>query len=197
MRTHDHAPPLLTERLQLLPATVDALKAELESREGLARVLDVDVPESWPPELYDADATRWILNAMEAAGGIPTPWGMYYMTTGTNGARPALVGIVGYKGEPNEWGNVEIGYGVVPERRRAGFATEATRRLVERAFEDPRVQGVVAHTLPELLPSIGVLEKNGFRLTGEGNDPGEPTAIRYELSRVDWLNGRSARPSSR
>jgi len=44
------------------------LIAELEGREALARALAVDVPESWPPELYDAAAIRYTL--AELADGI-------------------------------------------------------------------------------------------------------------------------------
>jgi RimJ/RimL family protein N-acetyltransferase len=40
----------------------------------------------------------------------------------------------------------------------------------------------IAQTLPELAPSIGVLEKCGFRFAGEG---GEPGVIRYERGRAD------------
>ena len=186
-----------TKRLELIAATTEALRAELESREALGRVLNVAVPSSWPPELYDADAVRWVLNAMEAEGGVPSPWGLYYIADAPReGSLAKLIGVGGYKGPPDAAGIVELGYGVVPERRRAGYATEATRGMVERAFDHPGVQTVVAHTLIGLVASIGVLEKNGFRFAGPGNDPSEPMAIRYELRRAEWVSARSVRPSS-
>jgi RimJ/RimL family protein N-acetyltransferase len=43
---------------------------------------------------------------------------------------------------------------------------------------------VVADTYPELVPSIRVLHKNGFRYAGPGQ--GE-RVIRYELTRGAWL----------
>jgi ribosomal-protein-alanine N-acetyltransferase len=88
-------------------------------------------------------------------------------------ARPILVGSVGYKGPPDETGTVEIGYGIVSVERRAGFATEAAGGLV------PAWTRVIAETLPELEGSIGVLRKCGFRLLGEGSEPG---VIRFELT---------------
>jgi len=45
------------------------------------------------------------------------------------------------------------------------------------------VQRVIAETLPELTPSIGVLRKCGFRPVGEGSEPG---VIRFELTRADY-----------
>jgi hypothetical protein len=57
------------------------------------------------------------------------------------------------------------------------------RCLVSRAFGDTRVATVIAHTLPGLMPSIGVLRATGFEYDGPGEDPHEPTAIRYVLPR--------------
>jgi RimJ/RimL family protein N-acetyltransferase len=100
------------------------------------------------------------------------------------------VGVAGYKGAPDVAGVVEIGYGVVPEQRRRGFASEAVRALVSRAFADPRVTAVTAQTLPGLDASIGVLRGTGFAYDGPGNDPHEPTAIRFALTRDGYDGSR-------
>ena len=42
---------------------------------------------------------------------------------------------------------------------------------------------MIAETLPELTPSIGVLRKGGFALIGEGSEPG---VIRFELTRAAY-----------
>jgi RimJ/RimL family protein N-acetyltransferase len=77
---------------------------------------------------------------------------------------------------------VEIGYSVLPEFRRQGYATEAAQGLIARAFAHPGVALVIAETLPDLFPSIGVLRKIGFGYVGEGS---EPSIVRYELRRAD------------
>ena len=97
-----------------------------------------------------------------------------------NAGRPVVVGSASYKGLPGPEGTVEVGYGVLPEFRRRGIATEAALGLVADAFTHGNVRRVIAETLAENVPSIGVLEKCGFRLMGEGSEPGE---IRYELTR--------------
>jgi RimJ/RimL family protein N-acetyltransferase len=175
---------LRTPRLLLIGGTAESLNAELASPQALGDLLAVDVPESWPPELYDADAIRWTLSWLEAHPEH-VPWSLYYIARQPRNDedRPRLVGVAGYKGGPDDAGLVEIGYGVVPEQRRRGFASEAVRGMLERAFGDSRVTAVVAHTLPELTPSIGVLRTTGFLLDGPGNDPHEPTAIRFVLTR--------------
>jgi len=177
-------PTIDTPRLILIPATAEALRAELVGRDTLARVLDVEVPESWPPELYDADAVRWTLSALEegrAAGG----WSMYYIVERpAPGMRARLCGGGGFTGMPDTTGTVEIGYAVVPERRRRGYARETVDAWLAWAFSHPEVVRVIAHTLPGLTPSIGVLESAGFSYVGPNAAAGEPDAIQYERRRA-------------
>jgi len=75
---------------------------------------------------------------------------------------------------------VEIGYAIVAEHQRRGYATEAVEALVARAFEDPRVVAVTAKTFPTLRPSIGVLVKTGFKQAGTERPDG---TIQYERRR--------------
>jgi len=168
-----------TPRLRLIRATPAHLRAELESREAFRAALGIDAAPSWPPELYDADAMRWSLAWLEAHPD-DTRWGFYYVAEADP---PLLVGTGGYKGLPDESGAIEIGYGIVPERRRRGYAREAVDGWLAHAFAEPGVKRVIAHTLTHLEPSIGVLRSAGFRLVGPGNDPSEPSAIQYEITR--------------
>ena len=173
-----------TPRLILIEATAESLSAELVSPRALGEMLGCDVPASWPPELYDADAVRWTLNWL-AEHPEQTGWSLYYIAESPLAPSDPqqLIGVCGYKGGPDAAGEVEIGYGIVPERRRRGFASEAVRGMLARAFADPRVSKVIAHTLSELAASIGVLQATGFLFDGPGNDPQEPAAIRFVLSR--------------
>ena len=75
---------------------------------------------------------------------------------------------------------MEVGYSLLEAFQKRGFATEAMRALIDRAFSMPDVNMVIAQTLPELTPSIRVLERLGFRFAGLGAEEG---AIRYELPR--------------
>ncbi len=81
---------------------------------------------------------------------------------------PVTVGILGFEGLPNERGEVEIGYSVLPDHQRAGSASEAVAALTRWAFSHPWVRRVMAETYPELTASRRVLGKNEFRLAGEG-----------------------------
>ena len=69
-----------------------------------------------------------------------------------------------FKGEPDETGAIEIGYGTYPGLQRQGYMSEMVTGLVEWAGQQPGVQRVVADTEAENVASQKVLEKTGFRL---------------------------------
>ena len=174
-----------TARLELIGCTPETLRAEGDDRARFAALLAARVPGDWPPELYDDDARLWTLRAVEespAAAG----WWMYYLAAGEGEGRE-LVGLVGYKGPPQEDGTVEVGYGVLDGHRRRGYATEATQALIDRAFGFPRVTRVIAETYPHLVPSIGVMDRCGLAFAGEGSEEG---VVRYELPRERWRAAR-------
>jgi [ribosomal protein S5]-alanine N-acetyltransferase len=178
----DSLAEIRTPRLRLVRATPAYLRAELESPVALADALGVELAASWPPELFDADAARWVLRWLESHPGEEA-WGFYYIVEADRGQ---AIGAGGYKGSPDDTGTVEIGYGIVPERRRRGFAREAVDGLLAHAFADARVRRVIAHTLVELEPSIAVLRSASFSFVGPGNDPQEPSAVQYELTRAAY-----------
>ena len=91
-----------------------------------------------------------------------------------------MVGAGGYFGPPGDDGCVEIGYSVLPEWQRRGYASEIVDALVTRAFSVPDVTLVVAHTTPGNVGSVGVLARCGFSQTGPGAEPG---SIRFERAR--------------
>lgn len=176
---------LTTARLELVLATPERMRADLQGRDALARSLNAIVPASWPPELYDRAAAEWALRYAET-NTTQCQWGMYYILDPAEPEGPTVAGLAGFKGAPRD-GDVEIGYSILHEFRRRGYATEAVGALVELAFAHATVQRVIAETLPALRSSIGVLDRNGFSYTGPGSEDG---VIRYELRRPGFDNGR-------
>jgi [ribosomal protein S5]-alanine N-acetyltransferase len=160
--------------VRVIPATVGLVDAELRSAEELADVLGVALPPDWPPEFHDAERLRFARRALEdpAAAG----WWLHYVVAEDD--PPVVAGVTGYKGPPRE-GVVEVGYSVVPSRQRRGVATAAVAALVDAAWERG-AEVVVAHTLPHLEPSIGVLRKLGFAPA----DPPEPGVLAFALRRA-------------
>ncbi len=171
--------PIVTERLELVPATPELVRAALAGGAALAGALGAAVPATWPPDYLDEAALRFTLERL-AQGPEQAGWWLHFVILGQGGTERTLIGSAGYAGPPSPEGTVEVGYGIVSDHRRRGYATEAARALVDRAFELPEVRLVIAHTLPSLAGSIGVLEQCGFLLAGDGPEPG---VIRFELAR--------------
>jgi RimJ/RimL family protein N-acetyltransferase len=173
---------LRTERLQLVAATLELARAELADPRRLGRLLNAHVPPSWPPPLNDEHTQRWTVDALTTRPDAVGWYTWYFLHRETHGARTELraIGNGGFRGAPDAEGTVEVGYSIVPECHRFGFASEAVRALVAWAFAHKEVARVLAHTLPALVPSIRVLEKCGFAAAGAGDEPG---TLRFVLTR--------------
>jgi len=165
---------LSTERLELVAATPELLRAELADSAQLARLLGTAAPEVWPPPLNTRETVEYTLRFLEGGPDRAGWMSWYYVRK----AGRVLVGQGGYAGSPRD-GSVEVGYSVLEAHQKQGYASEATRALIDRAFSFG-VHTVTAQTLPDLLASIRVLERLGFRYVGAGSEEG---AIKYSLSR--------------
>lgn len=73
-----------------------------------------------------------------------------------------MVGDLCFKGNPNEFGEVEIGYGTHAEYQKKGFMTEAVGAIVHWALNHENVNCIWAETDPENKASQKVLAKNNF-----------------------------------
>jgi ribosomal-protein-alanine N-acetyltransferase len=153
-----------TDRLWLTPAPLKLVQAVSEGRRtGLrfpARVLD-----AWP----DADLRDFLPTyaAMLEEEPLSSRWGVWVMI---EKATDTIIGDIGFKGSPDEAGRVEIGYSILPDWRRQGFAAEAARALVHWALTQPGVTAVQAECLPDNTGSVRVLETAGLQQVGREGD---------------------------
>jgi ribosomal-protein-alanine N-acetyltransferase len=168
----DDTTALETPLLRLVPATSASVAAELQGLATLAEILDAVMPPDWPPEHHDSDTLRFWRHELSQPGA--DGWWLHYIVLADADSR-TLVGTAGYKGPPKDR-VVEIGYSVVPSWQRQGLATEACRALIESAWQRG-AETVIAHTLSDLEPSLGVLRTLGF-VPCESR---EPDAVAFEL----------------
>jgi ribosomal-protein-alanine N-acetyltransferase len=157
-------PRLETKRLQLIPFTLDLKKAAMNDRARLVEMLGVYVPEHWPePDM--AEALPFFIENMEKAPSEP-PWDWIAIHRVDQG----VIGGIGFMGGPDKDGIVEVGYDVVPEYRKQGYATEMAHGLIVWAFQEAGIKGVTASCLDDNIGSIKVLENVGMRrLEPDGN----------------------------
>lgn len=157
---------LRTPRLELIPATLEIVTADLHRRDELPALLRAEIGAGWPPPLVDVAAMKQLKRSLVAdrhLGG----WTAYYCLL----RRPRiLIGLAGFKSRP-AGGSVELGYGILEKYQRRGFATEVVTALTGWAFQNGATR-VFAETLPELIASQRVLAKCQFQLAGAGSEPG-------------------------
>lgn len=162
---------LFTHRLELIASSALHVRTELETPEQLTHLLKATVSPAWPSGEYDRDAMEFFLARFEEGGARVQGWyGWYALCSGGPDAVRALVGAGGYFGPPNEHGTVEVGYSILPEWQRLGYAREMVQALVKHARSFAEVRHVIAHTATTNGPSIKVLLACGFQVAGTGDD---------------------------
>lgn len=179
-------PLLETPRLHLIPLTAFELAVGLESIDSLSRLLNIPLD----PELYAGRARNAVemkVNRMQGKAEQELTWYTYWLIHLREENRG--VGLVGFKGIPNEKGEVEIGYGIAPSYQGRGYMTEAVKALTAWAFSHPECKAITAPLVkPENFGSQHVLEKSGFRRVYSG-----PDGVSYRLDRKNHDQGSAKR----
>ena len=134
-----------TERLCIYPASWKQMEAMIASEQ-------------------DEELKIAYTEMLEGCLRHPDQWDWYaiWMIEKTDGTH---VGDLCFKGL-RENGIAEIGYGILEEYRRQGYATEAVGAACRWAFQHAEVKSLEAETETENAASQRVLEKCGFRPNG-------------------------------
>ena len=159
LKTMDTERCLTTDRLRLHALARASLRELLEDR----RTFEYRARVAVLPSLVDEAGVPAIRFKLEAMAQLPIslhPWMSYWLVVLE--AQRVAVGLVGFKGPPNEDGEVEIGCGIVPTHRGMGVATEAASALLEWAFSHEACRMVVAKNVrSDNAASRRVFEKLG------------------------------------
>ncbi|HEU4409756.1 MAG TPA: GNAT family N-acetyltransferase [Polyangiaceae bacterium] len=154
-------PLLHTERLELIPVTLELVEAVMRGDRSLAeRLVEARLPERWPGEQLIA---RAFTPSLEAARKDPQRrlWGDSLLIA-RQGERRVLGSVI-FHGRPDDDGIAEVGYGVEESSQGQGYATEGTRACVDWALEQPGVVAVTAVTFPWHIASLRVIQKIGMK----------------------------------
>jgi GNAT superfamily N-acetyltransferase len=145
-----------TRRLQLVPFTLELMRAVLAGKDALGNMLGIAIPSSWPgPDLVEA-IPGFVAHMERVAVAFAWNWLIVHKQ------ELVIVGDVGFLGGPQD-GIAEIGYSIVPEYRNQGYATEAALYLIHWALQQREIRRVTAQCLNNNLGSIKVLQKIGMR----------------------------------
>jgi RimJ/RimL family protein N-acetyltransferase len=156
---------ILTERLELVPVTLEMVEAILLGDRARAEAAaHARLPEAWPNRSL---IERAFTASLEAIRTDPDKrlWGDRLMIARNDPSR-LVIGSVVFNGFPDD-GVAHVGYGVEEARQREGYATEATRACVEWALQQEGIRAVIAETFPWHQASLRVIEKLGMKPAGK------------------------------
>ena len=152
-------PALTTDRLRLVPITLDAILAVLDHDKARAEALVGAVfPASWPSDELLVSGFPYSRDAIRAAPDTRL-WGDSLVLLRDE---PRVIGSIVFHGHPTD-GVAEVGYSIEESHRKNGFAIEATRACVEWALAEPGIEAVQATTFEWHLASLGVIRGIGMR----------------------------------
>jgi RimJ/RimL family protein N-acetyltransferase len=163
----DNSRAIVSDRLSLRPLTV-------EEAENTIAGLPCDHWSPGYPTGSDVEiAQLWLAQAPHSTDAVAYgPRQILERVTG------CVIGGIGFFGPPDARGRVRFGYGLVPERRHDGVATEATLALLAAAWTDPRVLVALADTTVDNLASQRVLSKAGLQCVSRAGE-----TLFYEIPR--------------
>lgn len=73
-----------------------------------------------------------------------------------------IIGEIGGQGKPDETGEIELGYSIVPSYQNQGYVTEALCELLIWLKKQPEIKRIFARSFENNPHSIQVLRKSGF-----------------------------------
>jgi len=191
-----------SRRLKLVPMTLDVMRAILAGDwPEASRLLETPIPEEWRRESWEwlrhhavdaeVDAER------DSSSVCWVPRLLLLERAGDGGQRNAtVVGEAGFHGPPDREGEVEIGYMVVAEHRRQGYAEEAVGALLTWAATARGVTRFKGCVDPLNVPSINLLRKLGFAETGRRRDGERGEQLIFRCSVREWSYSFPREPGS-
>ncbi|HEX4851161.1 MAG TPA: GNAT family N-acetyltransferase [Puia sp.] len=150
-----------TERLSIIPLSYDQLILYLQVNGRLEKLMNLnDNGRTISPDVKEM-VTVFTLPKMKRAKGDDylffTFWIVVEKVTRT------IVAELGFKGEPNLKGEIEIGYGTLPSYRGKGFMTEAVGGMIDWARKLGSVKYILAETDEKNIASVKIVQKNNFQ----------------------------------
>lgn len=138
----------------------------------LERLVGVRIPANWP-----GTVPAWRRIAQLEVDSELVPWLARAMVLRSANR---VVGNIGFHAAPDERGSVEVGYTVLPEDRRQGYAREAVGALTNWAFESGEARICVASVAPDNAASLSLVRSFGFEQVGEQIDEEDGLELVFE-----------------
>jgi RimJ/RimL family protein N-acetyltransferase len=170
-----------SERLELPLLSLEQLeRLALGDGASVGAELRAILPVPW------LDGIRWLAGMraqqlrLRPADG---PWLLRPILLRAAGGPSRAIGYLNFHAGPDEGGMVEVGYMLLPEARGQGYAIEAVRAAFDWATGVRGVHRFRAAVAPDNERSLNLVQKLGFRQTGEQWDEQDGLELVFELER--------------
>ncbi len=171
---------LSNERLEVIPFTAEGIDALLAGDESRLKAI---TGASFPTPLRPPPLIEEVLPLVrDQLRSHPDSLGWWTWLTIDKATRK-VTGALGFGGPPDQEGGVMIGYATYPGADRRGYASEATRLLIDWALAQPGVSRVCASIPPDNVPARRVAEKVGMRVAGTVWEEEIDEILLYEIER--------------
>ncbi len=148
---------LVTERLILIPFTIQICKNIINDDFGDIYKMGFKKGKSWP----DIDVLETLPKIINNLSKVESPTGFEsWMIIKSDTLE--VIGDLGFKGFNYDGGSIDLGYGIIKEERRKGYANEAVEKLTNWAFSNEMVNEITAKCLIDNTSSIDLLKKFNF-----------------------------------
>lgn len=130
---------LLTERLILIPFTMQICKSLVNNDFTDVCKMGLNKRKSWS----DDDVNEILPKIIDNLSQVESPTGFESWMIIKNDTLE-IIGDAGFKGFNYIKKNADIGYGIIKEERRKGYAEEAVKELIKWAFSKDIVKEITA-----------------------------------------------------
>jgi RimJ/RimL family protein N-acetyltransferase len=156
----------------------DLAALQASSRTAFFNAIAVTHEPLWPPAPFERGSFDWAANHLAHDPEGQGWYGWVILANEGERAPPRLVGIAALIGRPDDEGDVELAFGLMPEFQGRGYGGETVRTLALWAFANG-ARRVIAYLDAEDVNAAHTLAREGFADTGE---PPYPGVARWALS---------------
>lgn len=149
---------LTSERLTLIPFTTKISENIIKNNFSDITKMGFIKGISWP----DKDVIETIPRIIKKLAKVAAPTGYESWMIIKNDTLE-VIGDIGFKGYNVQTKNIDLGYGIIKEERRKGYAEEACLKIINWAFTQEKVREITACCLVNNFSSINLLKKLKFR----------------------------------
>jgi RimJ/RimL family protein N-acetyltransferase len=152
---------LTGERLALLALDAELAALQSSSRTAFFNAIAVTHEPLWPPAPFEPAAFEWAAKNLSHDPEGQGWYGWAILANEGERAPPRLVGIAALIGRPDDDGEVELAFGLLPDFRGRGFAGEAVRVLAGWGFANG-ARRIIIHLDAEDARAARALARQGF-----------------------------------